>query len=77
MKQQNIGKENTSNNDGSYGAPVYVNEATQENFGMDALTRIVGLDIDKIALDLALKDDGTKPIHISTIDESCVPQGEI
>ena len=42
----------------------------QDFFGMEALGRVVGLDIDKIALDLALKDDGTKPIE-------CVSQPQI
>ena len=37
---------------------------------MEALGRVVGLDIGKIALDLAMKDDGTNPVE-------CVPQPQI
>ena len=44
---------------------------------MDGIARIIGLDIEKIALDLALKDDGTKPIQVFQIDENNVPSIEI
>lgn len=44
---------------------------------MDGLARIIGIDIEKVALELALKVDGTKPTQVFPIDENGLLGDEI
>jgi len=52
-------------------------EPPKDNFGMDGLARIIGIDIEKVALELALKVDGTKPTQVFPIDENGLLGDEI
>lgn len=45
-------------------------EPPKDNYGMDGLARIIGIDIEKVALELALKVDGTKPTQVFPLDEN-------